>query len=413
MLHILLTLCLAAGEIQPPVTVPVLPDAPAGYPDKPGALIRPQRQDLTTLELVAREGGRHDLILAGGESRYALEGVDLGLFVPRIPAAARADDDLVRYALFQREFNRNEVRMGRAGDADEVRIANNCLRRGLWEVMLDRRTEGGSALFFHGWLDFPREEYAAIFQRVNGRTLDQLEAMLTPYPVIDGLAAPIERLRTTKSESAVAVRAVLDESPIRFGEQRRKAGLVVSAQPQHYRQFADPARQPVQFASFQEPGLYDRSRPVSMDLAWTARPVRAVVREVEAAPHAERVPEFEVVFENGHRLVFADRALRGLVPRTSPPQSDADTLRLTFGIGTPDIYATRAERERELAEDRPSWLLLLGADGRHVDNHLAGCDRVFLWREAGSPERLHAYLVGYERIAVVAHLVLTLDPGAG
>lgn len=49
-------------------------------------------------------------------------------------------------------------------------------------------------------------------------------------------------------------------------------------------------------------------------------------------------------------------------------------------------------------------MFLLGPDGQNIDNHKAGIDRVFAWQEAGDAGRLHLYLVGYERIAVVGHL---------
>ncbi len=90
--------------------------------------------------------------------------------------------------------------------------------------------------------------------------------------------------------------------------------------------------------------------------------------------------------------------------RSARPADEADFLHLTFGIETPEIYASADERLRELGPERPAYLFLLDAKGDLVDNHHAGLDRIYLWREAGSPERLHLYLVSYERIALVGHL---------
>jgi hypothetical protein len=118
-----------------------------------------------------------------------------------------------------------------------------------------------------------------------------------------------------------------------------------------------------------------------------------------------KATEVEIAFANGLRLVVADRDLGALPARDKAPDNDKDTLRLTFGIGTPDIYATLAERSAEAAAERPNWLFLLGKDGKHADNHQTGVDRVFCWSD---PKTLHLYLVGYERIAVVAHLAVPL-----
>ena len=134
------------------------------------------------------------------------------------------------------------------------------------------------------------------------------------------------------------------------------------------------------------------------------------MRDVALVDGGAKATEVELAFANGYGIVLADRDLGALPPRDAAPDNDKDTLRLTFGIGTPDIYATVAERAEEQKTERPNWLFLLGPDGKHVDNHQTGVDRVFCWNERG--ERLHVYLVGYERIAVVAHVAVPLKtPG--
>src|SRR5262245_23275565 len=76
-------------------SVPVKPEVPEGYKGNPATLSPPLRQDLTTLKL-ERTGAHHALRLEGGAAPLALTDVDLALFVPRVPAYARGNDDLVR-----------------------------------------------------------------------------------------------------------------------------------------------------------------------------------------------------------------------------------------------------------------------------------------------------------------------------
>ena len=56
--------------------------------------------------------------------------------------------------------------------------------------------------------------------------------------------------------------------------------------------------------------------------------------------------------------------------------------------------------------------MLLDAKGTHVDNHFAGVDGVYVWREGGAKESVHLWLVSYERIAFVAHLSAPWVPPA-
>src|SRR5262249_23809405 len=168
------------------------------------------------------------LRLEGGPQPLGVENVDLALLVPRVPRYARGNDDLVRFALLQREFNRNEVKFGPVGDAADFKVANNCLRSGLWEVMLDKKLDSGNAMMFHGWFDFPKDEYARMFQQLNGRTFAECEKLLAQYPQITGMPAPLDALRKVVAERAVPVEAFPGEAPIRFGEQKRKAKLVLT-----------------------------------------------------------------------------------------------------------------------------------------------------------------------------------------
>ena len=385
--------------------IDVQAEEPSGYPGNPSTLAPPLRQDLKSADLQLKDDGRFDLVLGAGDTAVALRGADLSLLVPHLPAYVGKDPNLVAYAALQREFNRNEVRFGAVPGADEFKIANNCLKQGLWEIMLDTKTEKGTAMMFHGWFPFPADAYSALFEKVNGVPYAGCSQVMAEYPKIDGMAAPLDLLRTGDGKEAVlAVDALLDEPVIRFGEQKRKQKLLLNEGIATYRDFADPKKQPIQTASFVEPGRYDSAKPVSFDLSWLSSPKDAVRRRVKTVNGGVAVDEIEIRFANGHRLIVADRDLASLPARTAAPDADKDVLRLTFGIGTPDIYASLDDRTKEAAEARPNWVFLLGPDGKNIDNHRAGVDRVFAWQEAGDAGRLHLYLVGYERIAVVGHL---------
>jgi hypothetical protein len=217
-----------------------------------------------TIELALVGGSRYDVKLSPGDGAPRLSGVDLGLLMPRVPRLAQGNEALTRLALIQREFNRNEIH-NPLPDGTDLSIANNCLERGLWEVKLAKPDAGKTVTLFHAWFTFPREEYAVLFQKVNGGLDEQgFDGLFAKYPGVGGFSLPL-------------------------------------------------------------------------------------------------------------------------------------------GIGTPIIHAKAEERAAEVAEDRPRYLMILDAKGYHVDTHLTGVDGLYAWREAGSPGKLHVWLVSYERIALIAH----------
>lgn len=382
---------------------------PAGYPGNPSTLATPLRQDIKQLELERKSDGTYRLALLASEAAPQLDSIDLRCFVPRIPALARGNPVLERLALIQREFNRNEMKI-ELKDGAAVKVANNCLRGGLWEVMSEKKVaEGKTALDFHSWFTLPEEQYAALFKEVNGRDLASVKDDLMRYPGFDGLAVPLEALRTVQSvQPAKGLKLHTDEKPIAFGEQTRKSKLLLTPGIATYADFYAAAKQPITTAKFSEPGFYDTKDPVKFDLGWLAHPVSAAVRKVKGVAVPVEMLEVEIVYENGRRLILGDEGLLTLAARTELPTKDAETLRATFGISTPEIYASAAERAAEYQAPRAGYLLLLDKDGKNVDNHPIGVDRAFVWREKGSPDRLNVLLIGYERITAISRVSFEL-----
>jgi hypothetical protein len=401
-----------AGSAEGAVAAPpsdleaaVQPDVPSGYPDRVGRFETPLRQDLTSLRLTSLGQGQYALRFSSGTAAPLLPEIDLRPFIPRIPLLAKGDPGLTRIALIQRELNRIQTRYPAPGRPETVFVSNNCLKSGLWEIGLDRKDDKGALTYYHGWFTFPKAEYAKLFETLNGIPYAAVAADLDDYPKLDGIPVPLARMRSVVRDIPVpAVDAHLGEPVDRFSEQERKAKLVLAPAVRTYGDWAAADRQPVVTAKFSEPGFYNSKDPMRFDLTWLGSPVEAHWRWVRSAGFSDELPELELRYGNGYRLVLADSRLAGLPARGAKPGDEAGLLHVTFGIGTPEIYADADERLRELGSDRPAYLFLLDAKGDLVDNHHAGLDRVYLWREAGSPDRLHLYLVSYERIAIVGHL---------
>jgi hypothetical protein len=359
------------------------------------------------IELTPLGNGRYDVRLTPGDAAPKLSGVDLTLLSPQVPGLARGNETLTRLALIQREFNRNEVHNA-LPDGTDFTIANNCLQRGLWEVKLLKPDGAKTTTLFHAWLTFPQDEYARLFAAANeGLPEQKWDVLFANYPGIGGFVLPLTDLRTVVSEKPVTPLDTHGADALdRLPEQKGKTKFVRTANLETYGDVVKAGSQPVTLAKFTVPGLYDPKESMTFDLAWLAHPKSLVWRQVRSSHAPGGFPEMELAFENGTRILAADAKLAGLAARTTVPAAEGDVLKLVCGIGTPVIHASTEERHKEIAEDRPRYLMILDAKDNHLDTHLTGVDGLYVWREAGgsgAPDTLHLWLVSYERIALVAH----------
>ncbi|MGH9440768.1 MAG: hypothetical protein ACRD16_00675 [Thermoanaerobaculia bacterium] len=398
----ILLLCVSSMLGAVPATDPgiTLPLAPEKIAPPPGGGSAAGFQSIALRRL---ESGLYAVRLLPTEPGVDLPSVDLRLLVPRAPKAVRGSESLTRIALIQREFNRNEVHHDLLGGLD-FSLANNCLREGLWEVKLARKSGAKSTTLFHAWFTFPRSEYARLFAEVNSVPFAEAEPLFASYPNMEGLSVPLSVLRRVEEArkldlADLHLRDALQSLP----EQQSKRKLVLTPAVASYGDFASAGNQPISTARFSDPGFYNPNDPMRCELSWLSRPTRAESRTVRPAAGGDSAAEVEIEFANGYRILFADSRLASLPARTTVPSAESDVLKIVSGIGTPTIHATEEERARELSEDRLRYLFLLDAKGNLIDNHLAGMDAVYLWRESGKPDLLHIWVVGYERIALIAH----------
>ena len=397
----------APAEIPKSFDVALKPDVPEGYKDRVGSYEKPLRQDIKTLKLVRRDDGTFNIEFPAETKVPTIEKVDFRTFMPRVPKLAEGNGELTRIALIQRELNRNQTRYDMPGFGSAW-IANNCLKKGLWEIGLDKKDEKGNwVTTYHAWYDFPKDEYERQFAQVNTAKDPNVQPH-ADYPELNGLPVAMDALRSVKKEVAVAkIETNLDKPVYALPEQTRKLKLIVAPpQPKTYGDWVAPEKQPVTTAKFSEPGFYINADPVKFDLAWLAKPAAAQWREATNPAAGTDLAEVEIKYENGHRLIVASSELAKLPKRSEPPKTEKDVLKITFGIGTPEIYADAPDREKEFATPPNNYLLLLDPAGKHIDNHKAGIDRVFAWRDA--EDKLHLYLVGYERIMFVGHLTMPM-----
>ncbi len=378
-------------------------DVPAGYTNRPGAYITPLRQDLHTLTLRESQAGKYTLRLESTSPQGQLElgDIELSHFIPRISPLAQSHPKLRSIALIQQELNRNQTNHPLNAEGDTLWLANNCLRRGLWEVGLNQSAK----TTFHAWFEMPESSYAMLFNRINAVLYTEVKDDLSNYPQLNGIEVPLEALRQIKKEKKRELVNHIQEAPAQLAEQRKKTQLLLSPNLKSYKDIYAAANQPIRTAKFSEPGFYNNADPMQFDLQWLAQPTHAFERRVYNAATDTPLTELEIQFANGHRLLWAIADANSLPERSQPPETINELSQITFGIGTPVIYATAEQREHTKQHPRANYLMLLDASGKHIDNHHAGLDQAYVWRQRHGDElSWHVWIVSYERIFIAAHI---------
>ncbi|MBA2485566.1 MAG: hypothetical protein H0V35_05615 [Nitrospira sp.] len=396
------------------------------YPDNPentsqvfGAY--PHRQ----LKIEQMDGTHFRFLLQPAQPQAAtieLTGVDLAHFVAAVPPWVKADADLTRVGLIDREWNRQQVRFARPsphvqvherGDAVEQRLltrvdlARNCLNAGLWELLLFTVEDGDERIYEHLWFTFPLGLYKQLFERVNGLSYWSYWWSLEHWVDPTGTPIRLDRIRTIEQEWPILARGLWDEAVATQGEQIRKQKNILTPVAAAYR---DWYQGPVQFASFISPGYYSRSHPRKTELHYLADLTGAMVRQVKTAGRAESLFEIELRFRS-NKTQDATRLIVGgfdwsAIPVASPEHYERG-WQVPLGIGNPSFFESYEQVVATPPIQRNFYGFHLDSQDRWLDHHAIGVDGPLLHRDAKDPSLLHVYLLSYERHAILNHFVLS------
>lgn len=349
--------------------------------------------------------------------------VDLAHFVAAVPPWVKADPDLTKVGLIDREWNRQQVRFPRTslhvlvregGDGFEQRalsrvdLARNCLNAGLWELLLFTTEDGKERVYEHLWFTFPLGLYKQLFEQVNGLSYWSYWWSLEHWVDPSGTPIRLDRLRTVEQEWPIQATARWDEPVATNDEQLHKRNNILTPVATSYRDWYSG---PVRFASFIPPGRYSRAHPRETQLHYLSEITGAIVRQVKLSGEAKSLFEIEVAFRSNKTQEVTRLILGGLdwamVPVTSPERYDRG-WQVPLGIGNPSFFESYDTVMSIPPTQRTFYGFLLDAQDRWLDHHAIGVDGPLLHWDADNPDLLHLYLLSYERHALLNHLLLTL-----
>ncbi len=397
--------------------------------DPAGRSVHHGQYDGRRLALEKKDATHFDFTIESDDpaiAKVVFKNVDVSLFTVNPPAWAKDDPGLLRIALTDREWNRQQVRFGgpdsphvevSGGDGWEkdnlysAELARNCLNAGLWEVLLFTKEGGEKTLYYQGWFTFPLGHYKHLFEHNTGLPYAKhwyyLEHWLDPV----GTPVPMAKLREVVSEREVPATFDTSERVIASGEQARKRRTTVAKNVVTWGDFFDGRT--IRFAAFIPPGRYSLAHPWKNEYRRMDRFEKAILREVKSPATDKRLHEIELVFSSSKRGGTSRFLVSGVDLASLPQLPVADYpkgMYMPMGIGVPPFFQAYNELETNPPHESPYVSVLLDENDRWIDHHSFAIDGPVLHRDESDPDLLHIYLLSYERHSLIAHIVLRTQP---
>lgn len=395
------------------------------YPDNPATLSKQYGQySYRDLKLEKLEESYFTLTFLPANpisAKIRIKNIDVGLMTPSIPAWIQKNPNLIRIALTDRQWNRQQVLFQPNGPHVEIQggngfeknhtysveIAKNCLNAGLWEILLFKKENGKKVLYYHGWFTFPLGYYRQIFEKNTGLSYLRHWYYLEHWVDPENTLINLNKLRKVTSSQNIELQVNFKEQAIARGEQINRKKNIIANKP--IQSFADYYKNPVKFSTFLPPGIYRKDKPWSNEYWRIDNPVGAVLHNIVSPAFPSKVLQ-EIVINymdkkgKQYRFYLSGFDINQL-PRLEITHYNRGNLYL-MGIGTPPLKQSYTQLVRYPPDKSPVFSVLLDSHGKWINHHDVGIDGSIIFLDKNHPNHLHFYLVSYERHAVIAHYVL-------
>jgi hypothetical protein len=415
---------------KPIMTVDVKEFTPEEYPDNPALLSR-YHGDYSHARVMIKKnqdtGFTFTFLPSNSKSAtIVFNDVDVGLMTPSVPPWVKHNKQLTRIALTDRQWNRQQVSFKRSdkqlgiagGDGVEKKqvvyaeLAKNCLNAGLWEILLYSQENNKKTLLYQGWFTFPLGFYQSVFKHNTGLSYWEHAYYLEHWVNPESTQVDLDVLRHVTQAYPVVLTQDLDESIAVDGEQIYKKKNIMSNDK--IQVFRDYMTESVQFSTFLPPGLYKKDTPWENEYWRIHYPISAVIQTIESpAKPGKPLQELVITYtddkpnKNNDSYFYVSGFDLNALPRLDSSHYAQGKLFL-MGIGTPPLKQSYAELEARPPEKTPEFSVFLNEKDAWINHHEVAIDGVILFIDKHQSNRLHMYLVSYERHAVVAHYVMTL-----
>lgn len=396
------------------------------YPDNPDITVRHEKCVETTMKSIEfiRKGESFDVLLIPDDAKddtARLFEIDLMEFIPTIPEYVREDEYLSLISIVNQEWNRNQVKwqddqlktatnseicVVNGEQVTRIDLARNCLNSYLWEVFLYADVEGSNKVFYHGWFDFPKELYHELYAKRNGKQFEEVADFLENWKNPPSKKVDLSKLRTIISVTKPNYTNESDKMyPLQGERKKKQVGLITPASVERMTDFYSDS---TTFATFSPPGFYNRADPRKTELGRFQQLESVTARKTKTDLGERSEFQFNYSDKKGRKTQFIIGGLDlSTLPRLSTEEANSGH-QFSMGIGNHPFYEDYAVHEAQCSLTNPSFGVLLDENGKWLDSHLIGIDGPLLHLDKDDPNKLHVWILGFERHALIAHYVLDL-----
>lgn len=418
-----------SGDDSKSISIDLVELSDSEYPDNPDISIRHSKYVATTMKSIelSEENGAYTFEIHPDwkrDSTICLKGIDLLEFIPTIPEHLKKDDYLSLLSVVNEEWNRNQVKW--EGDDLEkitslsnnvngeiitrIDIARNCLNSYLWELFLYAKEEGRNKVFYHGWFSFPKELYQTLFQDQNDVPFSKYAEYLENWkdPVSERINTSV--LRTVvNSKNAIGIDLSSSNYPLTGERKKKQIDIVFPLGTSFMKDFQNDASE---FATFSPPGFYTKKEPRKTELGRFSQLKSSSISNV-LFPDKSNGREVTLTFEDAKKQRTTQFIIAGVDFNKTPILSIEDANNgssYSMGFGNHPFYETIKAHELFRLKRSNYYAYLVDGEGKWLDSHMVGLDGPLIHREKGNPNKLHIWLLSFERQALVGHYVIELAP---
>lgn len=313
------------------------------------------------------------------------------------------------------EWNRNQVQFSpeyfhsSISNVNRIDIARNCLQSYLWEVIIYVEEDGKTKTLTHGWFDFPKEPYKALFEKKNGVAFEEYKKHLEQWNDLDTKKVDLTYLREPLMKKSIRF---VDSSEAMYplkGARKKKFKNIVY--PKRFETMKDLQNDSTLFATFSPPGYYNTDDPRETELGRFYHLQDVEVWKVKSKISQGNLNEFRLEFVDKQKQRKTTLLIGGIELKNIPilPREKANSgWKNSMGISNHSFYETYSTHIQQVSKNNPYYALLLDEKGRFLDSHHTGIDGPLMHFTDSEKNELHIWLLSFERHALVGHYVIWL-----
>lgn len=350
-----------------------------------------------------------------------LANINLIEMVPAAPAYLRADNYLTNLAILNQEWNRIQVRFNNSyyklsggGNEESVisrfDLANNCLSKGEWEMILYTKENNNDVLYYQCWFQFPEELYDAMFYEKNGIGINAYNDIIKNYKIEQSAQVNLDHVRTVNYEKEATFVNLNNELYPLKGERLTKAKNIVS--PIEYTSINDFLNDNTKFATYASPGYYTRSDPRATYLSGFSDLTKVTYcKSISANLKGSQSDELQLIFSNSDNSLTTRLIIGGLQIEKLPVLNIENMQKgwqQPMGFSNHSFYSDYQTILNNSASDNPYFAVLMDENNFWLDSHEIGIDGPLMFIDESDNTKLHVLLLSFERHAFVGHFVIDL-----